>query len=442
MSQSIAEQWSELNPFERAGLLQGFSNEQMSELLYDWHFWARPDQMIPPGSWFTWANISGRGAGKTRTGAETVREWVGAVNDPPIRIALIAESAPDARDIMIEGESGILSVCPPWNRPEYTPSKRRLTWPNGSIGITFSGDKPNQLRGPQFHKAWVDELAKLQYAQEVWDNLEFGLRLGDSPQVIVTTTPRPIKLIRDILADALTVVNTQSTYANIANLAPSFIQRVINKYEGTRLGEQELHAKVLEDVAGALWHMQLIEDNRIKSDEVPELERIVVGVDPAVSADEESDETGIVVGAKGVDKKGYVLKDASGVYSPTGWASKAIQLFKEFGAARIVCEKNQGGDMIAAVIHGIDPNVPVRLRPATQSKQARAEPIAALMEQKRIKHVGQFATMEDQMVSTTTEGYLGSGSPDRMDAMIWAMTELMYGSQASSDPDDYEDYRR
>lgn len=421
----------------------------MQGIIYDWDIWARPNQKLPTknplspdGRWFTWALVSGRGFGKTRTGAETVRQWVGGPNDPAIRIALVAESAADARDVLVEGESGILSVSPPWNRPLYSPSKRRLVWPNGSLAIHFSGDKPDQLRGPQFHKAWVDELAKFQYPQDVWDNLELGLRLGDNPQAIVSTTPRPIQIIRDILSDPLTVVTRASSYENIANLAPSFIRRIISKYEGTRLGRQELHAEVLEDTPGALWTLALIEANRVHQGNQPEYTRKVVAIDPATTSTEDSDETGIVLAGKGDNRKGYVLADASGVYTPLGWATKAISLYKEHGCSRIVAEANQGGDMVKTVIHGVDPNVPVKLVHASKARQARAEEISSLMEQGKIKHVGSFARMEDQMVNTTPEGYLGSGSPDRMDAMVWAMKELMYGATASYDADDYEDYRR
>lgn len=447
MSQSLAEQWAALDIEERNKMLAELSDEQAMQILYDWNIWARPNQRLPDKlpdgrDWFVWALISGRGFGKTRTGAETIKAWVGGPKDPPILIALVAESAADARDVMVEGESGILAVSPPWNKPHYQPSKRRLRWPNGSVAIHFSGDKPDQLRGPQFHKAWVDELAKFQYAQEVWDMLELGLRLGDKPQALVSTTPRPIQVIRDLLNDPLTVLTRGSSYENISNLAPAYIGRVISKYEGTRLGRQELHAEVLNDMPGSLWTLSLIEENRIKSGHAPtQMDRTVVAIDPATSSTEESDETGIIVGAK-EGKTGYVVRDESGIYTPNGWATMAIRLYKEHGASRIVAEKNQGGDMVKTVIHNIDPNVPVKLVHASKSRQARAEPISQLMEQGRIKHIGQFARLEDQMVITTPEGYLGSGSPDRMDAMVWCMTDLMLGSLTSPDPNAYEDYRR
>lgn len=440
---SLAEKLALLSPEERHEVISQFPDDKIQHLLYDWSVWARPDQRLPDGNWFVWALISGRGAGKTRTGAETVKEWAGGPDDPPVRIALVAQSAPDARDVMIEGDSGILSVCPPWNRPFYSPSKRRLTWPNGSIAIAFSGDKPDQLRGPQFHYAWVDEIAKFQYPQDVWDNLELGLRLGDRPRVIVTTTPRPIPVIREMLQDPLVHVTRVSTYANISNLAPNYIRRVVKKYEGTRLGRQELHAQVLTDMPGALWWLDLIADNRVYG--LPEMRRIVIGLDPSASTSEETeepDEAGLVVCGKGQDNNGYMLRDESRIYTPDQWARAAIGLYKQYGASRIVAEKNQGGEMVRTVIHQIDRTVKVKLVTATKSKPERATPIAALMEQGRIKHLGQFAELEDQMCSMTVEDYEGAGSPDRMDAYVHAMTDLMLGSMTSEDAEDYPTFQK
>lgn len=453
-AQSVAEAIAALPEEQRRELLSTLKGRDAERLLYDWKFWARPDQLRPDGQWFVWALISGRGAGKTRTGAETVRDWVGDVTAPPIRVLMVAESAADARDVMVEGESGILSISPPWNMPKYAPSKRRLTWPNGSIATIFSGDKPDQLRGPQGHKAWVDELAKFQYPQDCWDNLEMGLRLGDNPQAIVTTTPRPIPVIKDMIADPMTHVTRVSTYANIANLSTRFIQRVVARYEGTRLGRQELHAELLMDVMGAFWTYEMIEQNRIRGEQVPPLRRKVVAIDPAGedrdertrARKEEPNETGLVVCGDDFNparsKKAYVLADASGIMSPETWARRAVMLYKEWGASLIVAEKNQGGQMIKHTIHTIDPMVNVKLIHATDSKEARAEPIAALMEQGRVKHVGQFAKMEDQMCMMTTDGYIGDGSPDRSDAMVWGVSELMLGAFVETDPEVYEVYRR
>lgn len=451
--QSVAEDLAELSVYERAGVFQGMSQDEIADILFDWHFWARPDQMLPGKiqvnhkdvDWFLWACISGRGAGKTRTGAETIKEWVGGPTSPPVLLALVAESAPDARDVMVEGPSGILNVSPPWNRPEYQPSKRKLTWPNGSVALTFSGDKPEQLRGPQFSKAWVDELAKFQYPEEVWDNLEFGMRQGMNPQVILTTTPKPIKILRTLMSDPYTIVTRVSTYANIANLAPNFIRRVVKKYEGTRLGRQELLAEMLGEVEGSLWTRDLIEANRVSRTDVPQLDRIVIGVDPATSSEDESNETGIVVGGcagHGLHRVSYTLKDASGVYTPNGWGAKVKELYYLFNATKVIAEKNQGGEMISTVIHNIDPNIPVKLISAVSSKSGRAEPVAALMEQGRDKHAGTFGDMEDQMVAMTPEGYNGTGSPDRADAKVWMTRELMLGEVASESEEDYDDYRK
>lgn len=443
---SIADLWSDLTPAERNETLAGLSHRDAQRILYDWDVWARADQRapkaLPDGTpWFCWALISGRGAGKTRTGAETVKQWAGGPNDPPIRIALVAESVPDARDVMVEGESGLLAVCPPWNRPEYQPSKRRLVWPNGTIATTFSGDKPDLLRGPQFHKAWVDELAKFQYPERVWDNLEFGLRLGLTPQVLVTTTPRPIKVIKDLLLDAGTIVTRVSTYANLSNLSANFIRRVVKKYEGTRLGRQELHAELLLDTQGALWTYGLIEKNRVAVGP-QRFDRVVIGVDPSASVTDDANETGIMVVGK-VGDTSYVLRDASNVFTPDAWAQMVILMYQEYGASLIVAEKNQGGVMVADVIRTRWKNAPIKLVHATESKEARAEPVAALMEQGRIKHIGQFARLEDQMCATTPDGYQGRGSPDRMDAMVWGVTELMLrGTHSSYAEEDYVEYHR
>ncbi len=274
---SLLESLLSLPGAERAALLETLRDEDAAALLYDWlGVWARPNQLAPPGDWFAWLLDAGRGFGKTRTGAEWIRAR--AESGEFGRFALIGSTAADTRDVMIEGESGLLAVSPSWFRPEYEPSKRRVTWPNGSIATTYSGDEPDQLRGPQHDSAWADELAKWKYATQAWDNLEFGLRLGSKPQVVVTTTPRPVPIIRLLLGDSQTVVSRGSSYDNMANLAPTFIQRVIRKYEGTRLGRQELHAELLEDTPGALWMRQQLETLRVLK--APALQRVVVGVDP------------------------------------------------------------------------------------------------------------------------------------------------------------------
>jgi len=405
---------------ERQKLLTSLTDEEAEQLLYDWDLWARQNQKTPSGDWFAWLILAGRGFGKTRTGAETVRRWIesGQVK----RIALVAETAADARDVMVEGESGILAISPKKNKPIYEPSKRRLTWPNGAIATTYSGDDPDQLRGPQHDKAWVDELAKMQYAQETWDNLELGLRLGTNPQCIITTTPRPIKIIKELIKDTQVVVTTGSSYENISNLASSFVQRVIKKYEGTRIGQQELHAKILDDTPGALWNRDILEDCRVTN--IPDFKRIVVGVDPEATSEENSAETGIIIAALGMDNHGYVLEDMSIQASPDGWGKRVVAGYNKYKADRIAAEVNNGGEMVEFVIKTIDKRVSFKQLHASKSKQARAEPIAALYEQKKVHHMGFFADLEDQLCNWVP----GEKSPDRLDALVWALTELMLGN--------------
>jgi phage terminase large subunit-like protein len=450
---SFAETLAALTNDELDELLGEMDAEEALQLLYDWNTWARTNQVRPQFQpepmvdWFVWLLLAGRGSGKTRTGAETVREWVEEA-DEPIRIALVGQTSADVRDVMLQGESGLLTISPPWNMPVHQPSQRRVTWPNGSYAILFSGDAPDQLRGPQFHKAWVDELAKYQYPQETWDNLEFGLRLGEHPQAVVTTTPRPIPIIKDMLEDEQVKVTRGSSYENISNLASTFIRRVIRKYEGTRVGRQELHAEVLTDMPGALWSYAMIEQARVRH--VPEMTRIVIGVDPAVTSHEDSDETGIVVCGKGTDGLGYVLRDLSGRYSPEKWAEKVSGAFYEYKADRVVAEVNNGGDLVETVLRSYDRNIAYKAVHASRGKIARAEPIAALYERGLMRHHGQFAAMEDQMTSynpgdVPTDAQRRKAkqlSPDRMDAMVWAFTELMLDDHENYDPRKWNRARR
>jgi phage terminase large subunit-like protein len=393
-------------------------------LEYEWRFWARPNQIAPEGAWHVWLVSAGRGYGKTRTGAEWVNDR--AKRNPHERIALIGATAADTRDVMVEGESGILAVSPPWNRPHYEPSKRRLTWPNGAMATTYSAEEPDRLRGPQHGAAWADEVAAWAYP-ETWDQLMFGLRLGTDPRVIATTTPRPTALIRRLMKDPHTVVTRGSTFENAANLAPSFLADVRRKYEGTRLGRQELFAELLDDTPGALWNYAQIDALRVPR--APALRRIVVAIDPAVTANEESDETGIVVAGLGEDGHGYVLQDLSGKFSPDGWARLAVQAYRTYEADRIIAEVNNGGDLVERVIRTVDPHVPYTAVHASRGKRVRAEPVAALDEQGRVHHVGSFAALEDQMC--TWDSTTGERSPDRMDARVWAITELMLNPGAA-----------
>lgn len=421
-----------LPPDQLAKALESLTEEEAADLLHDWRFTARPEQLAPDGVWQVWAYIAGRGAGKTRSGAEWVRE---KVKGGCSRIALIAPTAGDARDVMVEGDSGLLSVC--WagdrdhkgnvtGRPVYEPSKRRLTWANGAIATTYSADEPDRLRGPQHDAGWCDEIAAWNYAQEAWDMFMFGLRLGTDPQGMVTTTPRPIPLLRQIMAASTSVVTRGSTYSNRANLAPSFLDKIVTRYEGTRLGRQELEGELLEDFAGALWTRAMIDQAKAGT-RLPDMQRVVVAIDPSGTAGEEDDgdSVGIVVAGKGVDGNAYVLADRTCKLSPAAWSKRAVHAAAEFGADRIVAERNYGGAMVEAVIRTAGASVPYKEVTATRGKVVRAEPIAALYEQGRVKHVAGLEAMEDQMCAFSSEGYMGEGSPDRADALVWALTELM-----------------
>jgi phage terminase large subunit-like protein len=365
--------------------------------------------------------LAGRGFGKTRCGAEWIRSEVKAGRR---RLALVAPTAADVRDIVVEGESGILAVHPEDERPIYEPSKRRLTWPNGAVATTYSADEPERLRGQNSQAAWCDELGSWRYP-DAFDQLLFGMRSGDNPRVVVTTTPRPTKLIRDLVRDPTCIVTRGSSYENRGNLAPAFFDQIVRKYEGTRLGRQELEAELLEDTPGALWTHALIEANRVRA--APDLLRVVVAIDPAVTSGEESDETGIIVAGKDKNGHGYVLADLSGRYAPTDWAKIAIAAYRNHKADRIVAEVNNGGEMVEATLRMVHSGVAFSAVHASRGKVVRAEPIAAIYEQGRGHHVGTFPQLEEQMTNFTTDfdrtaaGY----SPDRVDALVWAFTNLL-----------------
>lgn len=370
--------------------------------------------------------LAGRGFGKTRAGAEFVRTMV--KEKKARRIALVGPTALDARSVMVEGESGLLSIGPPYERPRYEPSLHRLTWNNGAVATLFSADEPNRLRGPQHDLAWCDELAAWRYPQ-AWDMLMFGLRLGHDPRVVVTTTPRPIKLLRDLLADPKVVVTRGRTEENARNLAPAFLEQIVRRYQGTRLGRQELDGELLDDMPGALWTHGLIDAARVM--QAPDLARIVVAIDPAVSSHEGADETGIIVAGTDKDGHGYVLADASGRYAPAEWARAAIAAYAAHRADRIVAEVNNGGDMVEATLRVVDPSVPYAAVHAARGKVARAEPVAALYEQGRVHHLGALPLLEDQMCAFVS-GAPGSFdraaagySPDRVDALVWALSDLL-----------------
>ncbi|HZT50895.1 MAG TPA: terminase family protein [Stellaceae bacterium] len=391
-------------------------------LLDDWRFWARPNQLPPSGEWRVWVLLAGRGFGKMRSGAEFVRARV--ETGRASRVALVGPTAADVRDVMIEGESGLLAIAPPDRRPDYEPSKRRLTWPNGAVALAFSADQPERLRGPQHDLAWCDELAVWRYAA-AWDNLLLGLRLGPDPRVVVTTTPRPTKLMRDLLAAPGTAVTRGTTFDNAANLAPAFLDSVVRRYQGTRLGRQELEAELLDDVPGALWSRDAIEAARVPA--APELARVVVAIDPAASAGEGADETGIVVAGLAHDGQIYVLDDLSGRMTPRAWALKAVAAYRRFAADRIVAEVNNGGEMVEATLRSVASDAPFRAVRASRGKAIRGEPVAALYEQGRVHHVGCFPALEDQLCAFTADFDRGASgiSPDRLDALVWAVSDLV-----------------
>ena len=408
----------------REAFLNQLTAKEIEALAYDWTFWARDKQRLPDKSFFIWLILAGRGFGKTRTGAETVRHWV----KDNAYVNLIGATADDARDIMIEGESGILAVCPQNERPLYVPSKRRLEWQNGATSLIFTADEPERLRGKQHYKVWADEVGAWRYP-EAWDQTMMGLRLGKLPQGIVTTTPKPTKLILELIKDKRNVVTIGTTYENRANLAQGFFEYVISKYEGTRLGRQELNAELLTDVPGALWNRAKIDESRVVK--APDnLTRVVVGVDP--SATSGGAEAGIITaGRKGIDY--YTLSDDSVQGSPETWAQAAITAYHRHKADCIVAEKNNGGEMVASVIKqavveakkkdSTIGNVPVKLVWASRGKQTRAEPISNIHEQGRDHHVGVFAYLEDELCMWLP----GDESPNRLDAKVWALTDLSQG---------------
>jgi phage terminase large subunit-like protein len=405
----------------------------LSFLLNDWQLWARDDQLPPwttasGDAWRVWLILGGRGAGKTRAGAEWVRAK--ALGIAPVgerqasRIALVGETFADVRRVMIEGVSGLLAVHDEGERPQYEASKLQLVWPNGSVAQIFSAESPDSLRGPQFDAAWCDELAKWREPEAAWDMLQFGLRLGEHPEIVVTTTPRPIPLLKQIMGDAGTAVTRAATQANALNLAPSFVSEMTRRYAGTALGRQELLGEIVDEMAGSLWRRDWIEGQRVAT--CPELSRIVVAVDPPVTATASSDACGIIVAGLGADGRAYIAADRSlQGREPHVWARAAVRAYQEFAADRVVAEVNQGGDLVVSVLRQIDDSVAVRCVRATRGKWLRAEPIAALYAEGRIAHVGVLPVLEEQMLSFGADGLARGRSPDRVDALVWALTDLM-----------------
>ncbi|MEX0287436.1 MAG: DNA-packaging protein [Paracoccaceae bacterium] len=403
----------------------------LAALPFLFDFWALPHQLSPIGNWRVWVILGGRGAGKTRAGAEWVRAQVeGALpRDPGLarRVALVGETYDQVRDVMIQGDSGILACSPPDRRPIWKASERKLIWPNGAEAQAFSTQDPEALRGPQFDAAWADELAKWKRGQAAWDMLQFALRLGDDPRACVTTTPRNVELLKDLLERDSTVQTHAPTEANRAHLAAGFLEEVKTRYAGTWLGRQELDGVLLSDVEGALWTSAQLDKVRI--DRAPALDRIVVAVDPSASTG--GDACGILVAGactQGPPQnwRAYVLADCtvSGT-SPLGWAQATVAARDLYGADRVVAEANQGGAMIGDLLRGVDPMLPYTAVHAKRGKGARAEPVAALYEQGRISHLPGLAALEEQMCRMSLHGYRGKGSPDRLDALVWAIHTLM-----------------
>lgn len=408
---------------QRQEILSSLSDAELEALLHTWGFWARSNQLEPAGFWEIWLILAGRGFGKTRTGAETVRGRVEA--NKAGRIALIAPTAADARDVMVEGESGILAVSPKWFRPIYEPSKRRLTWPNGAVATTYSADEPERLRGPQHDFAWFDEFCAWRYIQEAYDMAMFGLRLGDNPQAVVTTTPKPVAMLRQLRRQPGTITTNGSTYDNALNLAKSFVNNIIKKYENTRLGQQEILGIELNDTPGALWNAARLEILRLRFVDLPAIKKIVVGVDPNGGGEgENAAETGIIVGARGINDHFIALDDYSTDGTPEQWASAVVKACKDYKTNDVIVEVNHGGLMCVSVLraHPEGKTLNIRMVRASTGKQARAEPVSMLYEQGRGNHLGNLGMLESQM--TTWVPNSGMKSPDRLDALVWACAGL------------------
>lgn len=426
--QSEAERVAQLSDEDFVKWLKEKKPETLWQLEYDWPFWARTDQYPPSGDWRTWFVMAGRGFGKTRMAAEYVRSCAEA--DGSLRIALVAATLHEARSIMIEGESGLLAIAPDEMRPTWEPSLKRLVWPSGAIANVFAASEPEALRGPEHHLAWADEVAKWERGVDAWDNLMMTMRLGEDPRIVATTTPRAVPLVRRLLKEDGVAITRGAMEANRANLPTSYRQAMAETYGNARLGRQELLGEFLEDSEDALWTRDLIERCRVKG--APEMRRIVIGVDPPASAG--GDACGIIAVGKGADGKAYVLADHSVKgRSPEGWARAVSAAAIAWGADRVVAEANNGGDMVVSTLQAADVNMPVKKVSASRGKVARAEPVAALYEAGKAFHVGAFPDLEDELCGLISGGgYEGPGrSPDRADALVWAMSELMLGKRGN-----------
>ena len=415
--------------YEKVETLSKTFNDIESVAFYSrlkWLDTARPTQIEPEGIWSTWLILAGRGWGKTRTGAETLVSY--ALKTPNVICGVIAPTSGDLRRVCFEGPSGILKMIPREclldTGNAYNKSAMEIKLWNGSIIQGYAAIEPDRLRGPQFHRIWADEMAAWRYP-DAYDQMMFGLRLGQNPKLIVTTTPRPVKMVTDLLKrrDKDVYVTTGTTFDNKKHLAESALQQLREKYEGTTLGRQELYAEVLDEIEGALWKPSMIDNTRVK--EMPEMQRVVVAIDPAVSNNENSDETGIIVVGKGFDNRYYILEDLSDRMSADTWANVAINAFYKYNCDRIIAEVNNGGDLVERLIRTVDKDVAYKKVHASRGKLVRAEPISALYEQEKVSHVGTFPKLEDQMCSFTLDS---KSSPDRLDALVWGLTELSKSS--------------
>ncbi len=413
-----------LPPGLRAKALSSLDDREANQLLHDWSFWSRPDQKLPQGDWIYWVILAGRGAGKTRAGAEAVREWARTFN----HVNLVGATQDDVRDIMVLGESGLLAICPKSERPRYARASARLTWPNGAITQLFSADEPDRLRGKQHMKLWLDELAAWR-RPEAFDQALLGLRLGGAPQAVITTTPRPTRLIKQLVEDTDAIVTRGSTFDNSHHLAEAFLKRITSRYQGRAIGRQELFAEIVEEAPGALWTRALIERQRLAA--APshlEYREIVVGVDPPAKSGPKADECGIVVVGRTTQGVIHVIADLSSQGDTPGeWAARVGAAYRTYSANRVVAEINNGGEMVVEVLRQSDAYLPVRKVTATRGKFLRAEPIAAAYERGSVFHIGAFAKLEDQLCALTPDfDSRASGfSPDRADALVWAIADLI-----------------
>ena len=409
---------------QRARILEEMSPLECAQIFYDWTFWARPDQAPPPGDWIVWLILAGRGAGKTRAGAEAVRLW--SQTFPSVN--LIGPTADDVRDVMVMGDSGILNCCRKDERPRYLASAAKLEWPNGAMSFLFSVEEPDRLRGKQHMKLWCDELAAWR-RPDAFDQAMFGLRLGDKPQMVVTTTPRPTRIVKQLAADKDTIVTRGSTFENKGHLARAFLERIVRRYEGRAIGRQELLAEIVEETPGALWTRALIERQRVAAEAAPrEFSEVVVAVDPPARSGSRANECGLIVASKASDGRIYVLGD-----SPAAWAARVGTAYHGFRANRVVAEINNGGDMVAEVLRQAEPHLPVRSVTATRGKFLRAEPVAAAYERGLVFHAGVFPKLEDQLCTLTPDFDRRAGSsPDRADALVWAIADLLALDRPSS----------